>query len=71
MRKMKKARNTIDALIGSSEKRMMREALGMSPTSFTSRQLWETALTLTYGAELRAESQDKITANSGAPSRLL
>jgi hypothetical protein len=59
--KNEKVQNTLNILIGSSEKRMMREALGMSPKSFTSTQLWETALTLTYGAELRAESQDKIT----------
>ena len=58
--KNEKARNTLDALIGLSEKRMMTEALGMCPKSFTSRQLWETALTLTYGVELRAESKDKI-----------
>ncbi len=58
--KSDKARSTLNTLIKSSQKRMMEEALGMTPNSFTSRQLWEKALTLTYGVELRAESKEKI-----------
>ena len=59
--KNEKAQYILDALIKSSEKKMMAEALGIAPISFTSRQLWETALTLTYGVELRAESKGKKT----------
>jgi len=59
--KNQNTRDDVHRLIKSSEKKMMQEALGMLPKSFTSRQLWEMALTLTYGVELRAESNEKMT----------
>ena len=38
---------------------MMRKALPLMPATFTARELWVTALTATYGAELRPEAAGK------------
>ena len=47
----------LEATFKKATKRMIIESVPMLPKQFTTEMLWETALRLTYGAELRSESK--------------
>ena len=47
---------TLEETFKEATKRMIIESVPMLPRRFTTEMLWETALRLTYGAELRSES---------------
>ena len=47
---------TLTATFQQATKRMITESLPMLPKTFTTEMLWETALGLTYRAELRSEA---------------
>ena len=47
----------LEATFKRATKRMIIESIPMLPKQFTTEMLWETALRLTYGAELRSESK--------------
>jgi len=49
-------RQALAATFKDATKRMIKESVPMLPKKFTTEMLWETALKLTYSAELRSES---------------
>ena len=49
-------RQALVATFKDATKRMIKESVPMLPKQFTTEMLWETALKLTYSAELRSES---------------
>ncbi len=51
-----KIKEALEASFKQATKRMITESVPMLPKKFTTEMLWETALRLTYSAELRSES---------------
>ncbi len=53
------SRETVTAAVAEAVSTMLREAAPLAPSRPDERQLWLTALGLTYGTELRPESADR------------